>query len=144
MRNKPIRHVHVSTSTTTGGLYCLYNCVLKIEKTKPRPLLLGKFSRGRVLGLLGLEAGLLSYPLQPDNCPTDFRISQLRFAKSLLRFDMGQVSVWNPRGTVFTIKKRGEKWKANRARAGMREEKRKEGKDPEGGNKKCKEVSKDK
>ena len=36
---------------------------------------------------------LLSYPFQLDNCPTDFRISQLRFAKSPLRFGMGQISV---------------------------------------------------
>ena len=27
-------------------------------------------------------AGLLSHPFQPDNSPTDFRISQLRFAKA--------------------------------------------------------------
>ena len=31
-------------------------------------------------------AGLLSYPFCPDDYPADFRISQLRFAKSMLRF----------------------------------------------------------
>ena len=43
-------------------------------------------------------AGLLSHPFQPDNSPTDFRISQLRFAKSPLRFGK---SVWGP-GPVYT------------------------------------------
>ncbi len=37
-----------------------------------------------------------------------------------------------------------EKNTCNRARAGMRKEKRKEGKDPEGGSKKSKEVANDK
>ena len=34
--------------------------------------------------VIKLFPGLVSYPFQPDNCPVDFRMSQLRFAKSLL------------------------------------------------------------
>ena len=47
-----------------------------------------------------------------------------------------------PGGRVSTSKKKGES--ASRERAGMRKEKRKEGKDPEGGSKKRKEVANDK
>ena len=32
-------------------------------------------------------AGLLSYPFCPDDYPADFRISQLRFVKTRLRFE---------------------------------------------------------
>jgi hypothetical protein len=50
-----MRNIHVTASTTRVGIYCLYNCALKIEKAKPKPLVLTKFLRGRLLGLLALD-----------------------------------------------------------------------------------------
>jgi hypothetical protein len=58
-----MRNIHVTASTTRVGIYCLYNCALKIEKAKPKPLVLTKFLRGRLLGLLALDE-VISYKTQ--------------------------------------------------------------------------------
>ena len=42
-------------------------------------------------------------PVSPGDCPVDFCISQLRFSKRPLRFVMGQISVWDPGGTLLQL-----------------------------------------
>jgi hypothetical protein len=60
IRNKPMRNIHVSASTTRAGIYCFYNCALKIEKEKPKPLVLTKvLSERKVVGAVGTRRSYL-------------------------------------------------------------------------------------
>jgi hypothetical protein len=77
-----------------------------------------------------VETGLVSYPFQPDDCPADFRLSQLRF---------GIKSVWGAQGVRLHFQKRAIVSCCQRGKERKRRGERKKKKRTKGGKEESKE-----